>query len=113
MQAVVLSRGIRRLPHLAAFLTEFSRFAPTLDASARGDDQTTILGWGAKPTSRRARRLAQQAKLPYVALEDGFLRSYGLGVDDDPPLSLVVDPVGIYYDATRPSWLEQTLEQGG
>ncbi|MDS4073786.1 MAG: hypothetical protein RKL24_11525 [Defluviicoccus sp.] len=113
MQAVVLSRGIRRLPHLAAFLTEFSRFAPTLDASARGDDQTTILGWGAKPTSRRARRLAQQAGLPYVALEDGFLRSYGLGVDDDPPLSLVVDPVGIYYDATRPSWLEQTLEQGG
>ena len=113
MQAVVLSRGIRRLPHLAAFLPEFSRFAPTLDADAKGDAQTTVLGWGAKPTSRRARRLAQQAGLPYIALEDGFLRSYGLGVDNDPPLSLVVDPVGIYYDATRPSWLEQTLEQGG
>ena len=113
MQAVVLSRGIRRLPHLAAFLTEFSRFAPTLDACAKKGDQTAVLGWGAKPTSRRARRLARQAGLPYIALEDGFLRSYGLGVDDDPPLSLVVDPVGIYYDATRPSWLEQTLEQGG
>ena len=113
MQAIVLSRGIRRLPHLQAFLPEFSRLTASLDTEANNPDQTAVLGWGAKPTSRRARRFAQQAGLPYVALEDGFLRSYGLGVDDDPPLSLVVDPVGIYYDATRPSWLEQTLEQGG
>ena len=42
-------------------------------------------------------------------LEDGFLRSVGLGADIVRPLSWVVDPVGIYYDATRPSGLERIL----
>jgi capsular polysaccharide export protein len=41
-----------------------------------------------------------------VLVEDGFLRSKGLGADLIPPLSLVLDDQGIYYDATRPSRLE-------
>ncbi|WP_162561613.1 capsular polysaccharide biosynthesis protein [Yoonia vestfoldensis] len=44
-----------------------------------------------------------------IRLEDGFLRSSGLGADLVQPLSLVVDDIGIYYDATRPSRLEQML----
>jgi capsular polysaccharide export protein len=42
-------------------------------------------------------------------MEDGFLRSAGLGSDLHPPLSLVMDKTGIYYDATRPSDLELLL----
>lgn len=42
-------------------------------------------------------------------MEDGFLRSSGLGSDLLPPLSLVLDKRGIYYDATRPSDLEVLL----
>src|SRR5690606_987596 len=42
---------------------------------------------------------------------DGFLRSVGLGVSGAPPLSIVVDELGIYYDATRPSALERLLEE--
>lgn len=42
-------------------------------------------------------------------VEDGFLRSRGLGAELIPPLSLVTDDVGIYYDATRPSKLEQII----
>ncbi len=41
-----------------------------------------------------------------LRLEDGFLRSVGLGADLVRPLSWVVDGQGIYYDATRPSDLE-------
>jgi len=41
--------------------------------------------------------------------EDGFLRSVGLGADLVRPLSWVIDRQGIYYDATRPSDLEQLL----
>lgn len=41
-----------------------------------------------------------------VRIEDGFLRSRGLGAELIPPLSLALDPVGIYYDPTRPSHLE-------
>lgn len=42
-------------------------------------------------------------------VEDGFLRSRGLGAELVPPLSLVTDRQGIYYDATRPCDLERLL----
>ncbi len=44
-----------------------------------------------------------------VRIEDGFLRSRGLGADLVPPLSLVSDDLGIYYDPSRPSRLEQMI----
>ena len=44
-----------------------------------------------------------------VRVEDGFLRSRGLGADLIPPLSLVLDDLGIYYDPTRPSRLEHLI----
>lgn len=44
-----------------------------------------------------------------LRMEDGFLRSVGLGADLIRPLSWVVDEQGIYYDATRPSDLEALI----
>lgn len=46
-----------------------------------------------------------------IRLEDGFIRSVGLGADLIKPLSWVIDASGIYYDATRPSQLEVLLGQ--
>lgn len=42
-------------------------------------------------------------------VEDGFLRSRGLGADLVPPLSLVTDDLGIYYDPARESLLERMI----
>jgi capsular polysaccharide export protein len=42
-------------------------------------------------------------------VEDGFLRSKGLGAALTPPGSVVIDRSGIYYDASRPSDLESQL----
>jgi len=42
-------------------------------------------------------------------VEDGFLRSRGLGADLVPPLSLVLDDLGIYYDPARESRLERLI----
>ncbi|MBD3764726.1 MAG: capsular polysaccharide biosynthesis protein [Rhodobacterales bacterium] len=42
-------------------------------------------------------------------VEDGFLRSRGLGADLVPPLSLVVDDLGIYYDPGTESRLERLV----
>ena len=86
---------------LGAPIVAFSggRFEPPID---------TIAGWGLRPTSARARRYAEQHGLPYIALEDGFLRSVALG-NQDPPLSLVLDDLGVYYDATHPSRLESLI----
>jgi capsular polysaccharide export protein len=43
-------------------------------------------------------------------MEDGFLRSAGLGSDLTAPGSLVLDALGIYYDPSRPSALEHLLQ---
>lgn len=43
-------------------------------------------------------------------MEDGFIRSVGLGSDLTVPGSLVVDAQGIYYDPRQPSDLETLLE---
>ena len=45
-----------------------------------------------------------------IRVEDGFLRSRGLGADLIPPLSLVCDDLGIYYDPRQPSRLEKWIE---
>ncbi|MEO8242103.1 MAG: capsular polysaccharide biosynthesis protein [bacterium] len=45
-----------------------------------------------------------------LRVEDGFLRSRGLGADLIPPLSLVTDDLGIFYDPTRESRLEKLIQ---
>lgn len=45
-----------------------------------------------------------------VRIEDGFLRSRGLGAELVPPASLVMDDLGIYYDPSRASRLEKLIQ---
>lgn len=49
--------------------------------------------------------------LTVTRVEDGFLRSRGLGAALVPPLSLIADDLGIHYDPTRPSRLERLIAQ--
>jgi capsular polysaccharide export protein len=53
---------------------------------------------------------AQGARV--VRIEDGFVRSVGLGSNHVGGASLVIDELGIYFDPRRPSALEQMLETG-
>lgn len=46
-----------------------------------------------------------------LRVEDGFVRSVGLGSDLIPPLSLVLDRRGIYFDPSQPSDLEVLLNE--
>jgi len=66
------------------------------------------LVWAGKETAA-LRRAAKAGGVALARLEDGFLRSRGLGADLVPPLSLVADDLGIYYDPSRPSRLEVLL----
>lgn len=74
--------------------------------STRGLDATA--GWGFKPTAARARAAARRAGIPYIAVEDGFLRSRAPG-SGEPSSSYVVDRMGVYYDAGGPSDLEAAV----
>ena len=46
----------------------------------------------------------------FISVEDGFIRSVGLGADLYPPLSLLFDKKGIHYDASKVSDLEDQLQ---
>lgn len=50
---------------------------------------------------------------PAIAeIEDGFIRSVGLGADCVPPLSIIVDPRGVHFDPNAPSEIEDFLQKG-
>ncbi|MDY0143995.1 MAG: hypothetical protein RBR97_19105, partial [Bacteroidales bacterium] len=66
-------------------------------------------GWGRKKSGAKAITLAKRHGTSFVLLEDGFIRSVGLGVEGSRSFSIVEDDVGIYYDATAPSRLEELL----
>ena len=63
-------------------------------------------GWGRKKSGLTAITLSTKYQTKYSLLEDGFIRSLGL---NSPSFSLLEDDVGIYYDASSPSKLENIL----
>lgn len=99
------SFGISRIPYLDCFLGEdVQRFSTIFNTNV----YSALAGWGAKNTGVRAEKMAQKLNLQILLIEDGFIRSFGTG-QHFPPLSLVVDETGIYYDSTRPSGIEKLL----
>lgn len=101
------SAGIARIPFLEALLGAPVRRGNAL-AGLNSQRPDAVAGWGLKPSAQAARKRAEQLGVPYLALEDGFLRSFGAGAEF-PTISMVVDAEGIYYDGTRPSALERML----
>jgi capsular polysaccharide export protein len=101
-QFIAASRAVANLPGLAELLGAqvVHRRAVRDPASNAG-----VIAWGRKASAMAASTYAERHGLRLLRLEDGFLRSVGLG-NQDPPLSIVVDDLGIYYDATAPSRLE-------
>ncbi|WP_096786533.1 capsular polysaccharide biosynthesis protein [Rhodobacter sp. CZR27] len=77
----------------------FVRTAAGADASGR-----PVLVWGSPPVDLAAPMVRR--------VEDGFLRSRGLGAQLVPPLSLVADDLGIHYDPSRESRLERLILSG-
>lgn len=100
----IVSSGIARLPLLSTLVGAAVRRI----GIGRFTAVDAVSGWGLRPSARKAVAYAKRHGLPYVALEDGFLRSFGTG-QHFPPLSIVMDDSGIYYDCTRPSALESLL----
>jgi capsular polysaccharide export protein len=70
------------------------------------DPSARFLLWG------RKQEIPDRFQGRCARVEDGFLRSKGLGATFNFPYSWVVDQSGIYFDATAPSDLEKMLQQG-
>jgi capsular polysaccharide export protein len=86
-------------PHLRAM---FGAAKGITFRRAPAKDDTPFMAWAGRMDGA-----AQTANA--VRVEDGFLRSRGLGARLVPPLSLVLDRQGIYYDPTGPSDLEDLI----
>ena len=82
--------------------------APAQLVPGRRRDVDALLAWGRRPSALRVERLGQHWGLPVWHIEDGFLRSLGKG-RGDPPLALLIDDLGVHFDATAPSRLEHLI----
>lgn len=85
----------------------FRFFRSVSEIDARG----TIAVWRAKAPATAITLLEEQGR-KLIEVEDGFLRSNGLGADCIPPLSIIVDSLGVYFDPARTSDLEDLLRNG-
>ena len=68
------------------------------------------LAWKSRTDPALPARLASRGVL-LGEIEDGFIRSTGLGANCVPPLSVIVDFAGAYFDPAQASGLEQILAE--
>lgn len=104
----IFSSGIWRIPHLEKFLAQPCQKLSLLRPVPQEVDAIAV--WGHRPSAAKPVAIAKAAGKPVIRLEDGFVRSLDLGVNGEPPLSLVVDDCCIYYDASKPSALEKLVQ---
>lgn len=71
--------------------------------------QAHVVVWKSRTPSRLLARL-EASGVTLGEVEDGFIRSSGLGANCVPPLSAIVDFSGVYFDPLGPSDLENLLE---
>jgi capsular polysaccharide export protein len=77
---------------------------PTLALAIGG-----IVRWGGRVPAKTASLIARARGLPVWYLEDGFLRSVGLGKSLAVPISIAADDLGMPVDASASSRLERLI----
>src|SRR5207247_2031862 len=103
-------RRIADFVRSSAGVPVFRRTAAAAIAAARSRSGA-IAGWASRlPDGLAETAAASGVKL--IRVEDGFIRSVGLGSDFLPPASLVFDARGMYFDPRGASELELLLRDG-
>ncbi|MFC0471058.1 capsular polysaccharide biosynthesis protein [Halalkalibacter kiskunsagensis] len=101
--------------YLRSYLAEYEVIYVTTKLEVRiferlnkSHSSKTIFVWGysAKPNLVH---FAKQKAMPFYRIEDGFVRSKGLGALHNAPYSLCIDKQGMYFDSNQKSDLEDIL----
>ena len=92
-------RRVRRILQLAGYDLKLGK--PTSDDS--------VAVWGRSPYAARGEAIAAKTGASLLRVEDAFLRSLHAGRAGEPPFWLMIDDIGVYFDASAPSRLEQIL----
>ncbi|WP_156291274.1 capsular polysaccharide export protein, LipB/KpsS family [Oceanobacillus salinisoli] len=102
-------------PYISAFLEDYDvRFVPFdyrlkfLRFELEKYPEKVFIVWGFH-MDEELFRYASHHEIAVYRVEDGFVRSKGLGSMHTPPYSLCIDRKGMYFDASRPSDLEDIL----
>ncbi|NEU14789.1 capsular biosynthesis protein [Methylobacterium sp. BTF04] len=108
--------GISRWKRPALDVFTLGPYGPAVHAmtatdavAVAGAAQARVLAWATR-MPERLEPLCAAAGIPLSRIEDGFLRSVGLGASLQPGASIVVDDRGIYYDPRTESRLAHILK---
>ena len=114
--AVCLGMSFWKRRQVADFLRSsagppaFRRTAKAALAKARGKSGGAVAVWTTRTPDGLA-KAAQDRGIPLILVEDGFIRSVGLGSDFMPAASLVLDKRGMHFDPSARSDLELLLAE--
>lgn len=100
--SVALGMRLWKRHNVTRFLSGV-RFARDEDRAVSSGKKLVV--WAGKESAGLAKK-CDDAGVDLVRMEDGFIRSKGLGAELVPAASLVLDDLGIYYDPSKPSRLE-------
>lgn len=113
--AIVFNVAQWKRKYVIGFLNEYNVFffssnmeMEQLHIAMRVAHNPVFIIWG-RNTPAHISSYAKIYQIPIHFIEDGFIRSIGLGANHIPPLSLCLDKTGLYYDANQPSDLENIL----
>jgi capsular polysaccharide export protein len=68
-----------------------------------------FIGWGKKENTQIAFKYCEHYDLDYIRMEDGFIRSNGLGVTGTKSMSFTIDKKGIFYDKVNDNDLKDII----
>lgn len=97
--------GFLRQPRLRRILN-LSGYSPVFGIPAATDAMAV---WGRSKHAQRGEAVARWRGAPLLRIEDAFLRSVRPGRAGDPPLGIIIDPIGVHFDGHAPSLLENIL----
>jgi capsular polysaccharide export protein len=114
--AVCLGMSFWKRRQVADFLRStagspaFRRTTKAALAKAQSQPGSAIAVWASRAPAGLT-EAAEQRQIPLIRVEDGFVRSVGLGSDFMPAASLVLDRRGMHYDPAVRSDLELILAE--
>jgi capsular polysaccharide export protein len=95
-------------PSIAPLMWNGSNVARFRTVPPKSGRTAAAAAWVARTPAAVLNRLRSD-RTSLFQIEDGFIRSIGLGADCVPPLSIVVDSQGAHYDPAQASGLETLL----
>ncbi|MDG9730412.1 hypothetical protein OXI21_08305 [Ignatzschineria sp. RMDPL8A] len=85
-----------------------SEFSNKYESKVLKNSNVEILVWGMNAPSYLI-RFCRRNNIPLKYVEDGFIRSIGLGAEHTIPLSMAIDSQTLYFNAQKTSDLEEIL----